>query len=46
MLQCRGMPGPGIGNGCVEWEVREQGDGGGDGEFLEMKLGKGVAFEM
>jgi hypothetical protein len=39
--QYRGMPGPGSGSG---W-VGEQGLEEGDREFLEGKLGKGIAFE-
>ena len=42
MPQYRGMPGPGSWSG---W-VGEQGDGGGDREFLEGNLGKGITFEM
>jgi hypothetical protein len=42
MPQYRGMPGPGSGSG---W-VGEQGEGGGDREFSEKKLGKGITFEM
>jgi hypothetical protein len=42
MPQYRGIPGPGSRSG---W-VGEQGKGGGDREFLERKLGKGITFEM
>jgi hypothetical protein len=40
MPQYRGMPGPG------SWWVGEQGEGEGDKEFLEGKLGKGITFEV
>jgi hypothetical protein len=36
------MPGPGSGN---EW-INDQEKEGGDREFLEGKLGKGITFEM
>ena len=39
MPQYRGMPGPGMG-------VGELGGMGGDTEFSEGKLGKGITFEM
>jgi hypothetical protein len=42
MLQYRGMPGPGSGNG---W-VGKQGEGREDRGFSEGKLGKGTTFEM
>ena len=44
MPQCRGMPGPGIGSGCVG----EQREGGADrgGCFLEEKPGKRITFEI
>jgi hypothetical protein len=42
MTQYREMPGPGSRSG---W-VGEQGNGGGDREFGEEKLGKEKAFEM
>jgi hypothetical protein len=42
MPQYRGLPGPGSRS---RW-VGEQGEGRGDREFSERKLGKGIAFEM
>ena len=42
MTQYRGMPGPGIGIGCVGKEAEE----GGDRGFSEGKPGKGITFEM
>jgi hypothetical protein len=42
MPQYRGMAEPGSRGG---W-VGEQRGGGGDREFLEGKLGKGITFEM
>jgi hypothetical protein len=41
MLQCRGIPRPGNGSGCVS----EQGEGEEIGG-LEKKLGKGITFEI
>jgi hypothetical protein len=40
MPQYRGMPGTGMG------VVGEQGEGGGNREFSEGKLGKGITFKM
>ena len=42
MPQCRGMPGSGSGSGWVD----EHWEGGQDREFLEVKPGKGITFEM
>jgi hypothetical protein len=42
MSQYRGMPGPGSRSGLVG----EQREAGGDRGFLEVKLEKGIAFEM
>ena len=42
MPQYRGIPGPRSRSG---W-VGEQGEGRGDGEGLEGKLGKGITFEI
>ena len=42
MLQCRGMPGPGSGSGCIG----KQREGEGIGGFSEEKPGKRIAFEM
>jgi hypothetical protein len=42
MSQCRGMLEPGSRSG---W-VGEQGEGGRDRGFLEVKPGKGITFEM
>jgi hypothetical protein len=42
MTQYRGMPGPGIGSGCVGEQVEMVEDRG----FLEGKLEKGITFEM
>jgi hypothetical protein len=43
--QCGGMPGSGSRSGWVgEWG--EQGEGVGEGYFLEGKPGKGIMFEM
>jgi hypothetical protein len=42
MPQYRGIPGPRSRSG---W-VGEQGVGVRDREFLEMKIGKGITFEM
>jgi hypothetical protein len=42
MPQYRGMCGPESGSGLVV----DQGEWGGDMEFLERKLGKGITFEM
>jgi hypothetical protein len=42
MPQYRGMPGPGSRSG---W-VGEQGEGKGNRELSEGKLGKGITFEL
>jgi hypothetical protein len=42
MPQCRGMPGPVSGSG---WDG-EQGEGERDRGLLEVKLRKGITFEM
>jgi hypothetical protein len=44
MPQCRGMPGPGSGSGCVG--EQGEGRGGGDMGLLEGKPGKGITFEI